>query len=447
MKINDLKVGVFLVIRYLKRANPWTTALITFVMLLTFLNLTVIGGILEGIVVGSFEGLRDRAIGDVFISPKTGEKQVERTQQILSTLKSDARVKAFAPRVSARAEVIPKNEFHKITDARVQRKEISTSALGIDADAERQVTNLPASIIEGSYFSSNKARREVLIGSGLLERYSPFGADVLSEVYPGEAIYVRLEGSDATGVGFGENENGRRSSGGVVAENQDSVTGVLQKYKVQGIFRTKAGELDLTIVFNDDEVKAASPLPGNNVTSIAIRLHDADDAIAVKQNLLNKGYGKYAKIETTDDAIGSFLNDIRTVFQLLGSVVGAIGLAVASITIFIIIFVTALSRSKYIGILKAIGITPSAIRVSYLLYALFFAILGTLLGLAVLYGLLVPFFIQNPIPFPFSDGILFTTPTRTTLYVALILIATTIAGFIPANHIIKKPAIDAVRGR
>ena len=63
---NDFIVGSFLTFRYIRGANRWTTVLIVFVMMLTFLNLTVIGGLLEGIVVGSFVGLRDRAIGDVF---------------------------------------------------------------------------------------------------------------------------------------------------------------------------------------------------------------------------------------------------------------------------------------------------------------------------------------------------------------------------------------------
>ena len=277
----------------------------------------------------------------------------------------------------------------------------------------------------------------------MLERYSPFGADVLSDVYPGDFVYMRIDNGRRGSVGFNDREN---SGSGTLSVQANSVfDSVLQKYRVRGVYRTKAGELDLAVVMNDDEVRASNPNPGNNVSSIAVRLVDSADASFVRDDLL-ASFGRYAKIETVDDAIGPFLGDVRTVFKLLGSVVGAIGLAVASITIFIIIFVTAASRSKFIGILKAIGVTPNAIRVSYVLYALSFAALGTLIGLALLYFVLVPFFDANPIPFPFSDGILYITPMSVVVQVTLLFLATFIAGLIPAHRVVRRPAIEAVRG-
>lgn len=441
---NDITVGSFLTLRYIRGASRWTTVLIVFVMVLTFLNLTVIGGLLEGIVVGSFVGLRDRAIGDVFVSAKEGESAIGRTQYILRDLRSNARVMSFSPRYSARTEVITEDDVYMVTNANEQRKSVTATALGIDPDAERRTTNLPDSLLEGSYFSPSGSRREILIGSALLERYSPFGADVLSDVYPGDFVFLRIGSGGGSGFGYDTDDdriNRNLSSGG-----RDTVSDVtLQKYRVRGVYRTKAGELDLAVIMHDDEVRANNPIPGNNANSIAIRLSDPDNAVLVRDDLLSS-FGRYAKIETVDDAIGPFLGDIRTVFKMLGSVVGSIGLAVASITIFIIIFVTAASRSRFIGILKAIGITPNAIRISYVLYAMSFAVVGSLIGFSLLYFLLVPFFAANPIPFPFSDGILYITPTGVLLQVILLFIATFIAGLIPAHRVVRRPAIEAIRG-
>ena len=437
-------MGSFLTLRYIRGASRWTTALIVFVMVLTFLNLTVIGGILEGIVVGSFVGLRDRAIGDVFVSAKEGENAVGRTQYILRDLRSDARVVSFSPRYSARAEVITEDDLYMITNANEQRKSVTATALGIDPDAERRTTNLPGSLLEGSYFSPSGLRREILIGSALLERYSPFGADVLSGVHPGDFVFLRIGGGNGNGFGYDADDD--RINRNLSPRGRDTVSSAaLQKYLVRGVYRTKAGELDLAIIMRDDEVRANNPVPGNNANSIAIRLADPDSAALVRDDLTHS-FGRYAKIETVDDAIGPFLGDIRTVFKMLGSVVGAIGLAVASITIFIIIFVTAASRSRFIGILKAIGITPNAIRISYVLYAMSFAAVGSLIGLSLLYFLLVPFFAANPIPFPFSDGILYITPTGVVAQVILLFIATFIAGLIPAHRVVRRPAIAAIRG-
>ncbi|MCY4577343.1 MAG: FtsX-like permease family protein [Candidatus Kaiserbacteria bacterium] len=441
---NDFSVGSFLTLRYIRGANRWTTALIVFVMVLTFLNLTVIGGLLEGIVVGSFVGLRDRAIGDVFISAKEGESSVGRTQYILRDLRGDARIVSFSPRYSTRVEVITEDDVYMVTNANEQRKSVTATALGIDPEAEQRTTNLPASLLEGSYFSPSGSRREILIGSALLERYSPFGADVLSGVHPGDFVFLRMGG--VGGSGFGYDTDDDRLSNNALSGGRSAVSETtLQKYRVRGVYRTKAGELDLAIIMHDDEVRANNPIPGNNANSIAIRLSDPDSAVLVRDDLLSS-FGRYAKIETVDDAIGPFLGDIRTVFKMLGSVVGAIGLAVASVTIFIIIFVTAVSRSRFIGILKAIGITPHAIRISYVLYALSFAVVGSLVGASILYFVLVPFFAANPIPFPFSDGILYITPTGVALQIALLFVATFVAGLIPAHRVVRRPAIEAIRG-
>lgn len=445
MSFTDFKVGFFLVIRYIKGANIWTTLLIMFVMLLTFLNLTVIAGLLEGIVAGSFEGLRTRAIGDVYISPKDGETQVKRTQQILAVLEDDARIRAFSPRNNVRVEVIQQEHFHQVIDINNERKSIKTNALGIDTRKEEATTNLSKHIIEGEYFSGGN-RKEILLGSALLERYSPFGEEVLGDVQIGDLVYVQIGGETGSGVIFDEESSSSRDVSGVRKQTEE-ITGLPQKYKVQGIYRTKAGEFDIAIMMDFDEVRLNQQNPANNVANIAVRLHDPDDADVVRDDLLGEGYDRYATIETVRQAIGSFLDDIRTVFRILGNVVGAIGLIVATITIFIIIFVTAVSRSKFIGILKAIGITPNAIRVSYVLYALFFAVLGTVLGLLILYAVLVPFVEANPIPFPFSDGILYVTTSGVIAKVAILFVATFFAGLIPSNKIIRQPAIDAVRGR
>ena len=46
-KDTSFSVGLFLATRDIRHSNPWTTALIIFVMSLTFLNMILIGGILS----------------------------------------------------------------------------------------------------------------------------------------------------------------------------------------------------------------------------------------------------------------------------------------------------------------------------------------------------------------------------------------------------------------
>ncbi|MEK7479692.1 MAG: FtsX-like permease family protein [Patescibacteria group bacterium] len=142
-----------------------------------------------------------------------------------------------------------------------------------------------------------------------------------------------------------------------------------------------------------------------------------------------------------------FLKDIIATFNLLGNVFSSLGLIVASITIFIVIFINALTRRKYIGILKGIGINGRAIEFSYIFQSIFYAMLGSAVGLALVYGILVPMFAAHPIDFPFSDGILVAPLDQTFFRVGLLVASTLIAGYIPAWMIIRKNTLDSILGR
>ena len=137
-------------------------------------------------------------------------------------------------------------------------------------------------------------------------------------------------------------------------------------------------------------------------------------------------------------AIPSFLRDVATTFDILGNAISSIALVVASITVFIVIYINAVTRRKFIGIMKGIGITPRSIQFSYIVQAIFYGVSGSAIGLFVTFGLLKPYFDANPINFPFSDGILDATPTGALIRVAILLFVTLLAGYIPAKLIVRK---------
>ncbi len=111
------------------------------------------------------------------------------------------------------------------------------------------------------------------------------------------------------------------------------------------------------------------------------------------------------------------------------------------------IFINAITRRKYIGILKGIGVDSSAIEMAYVMQAIFYALFGIAAGLVILYGFLVPFIDAHPIKFPFSDGILVAELGSTMIRALLLLIATIIAGFIPARLVVKQNTLDAILGK
>jgi hypothetical protein len=65
----------------------------------------------------------------------------------------------------------------------------------------------------------------------------------------------------------------------------------------------------------------------------------------------------------------------------------------------------------------------------------------------VVYGFLVPYFAENPINFPFSDGILVAPFDETMVRIGLLVASTVIAGYIPASMIVRKNTLDSILGR
>lgn len=219
---------------------------------------------------------------------------------------------------------------------------------------------------------------------------------------------------------------------------------------VRGIIKSKLNELDARIMMNQRELRKLIGRSDTNVDEISVRLNkgatDAD-ILAVKEILVQNGFEKDAKIQTYAEAQPKFLKDISAVFALLGNMIGSIGLIVASITVFIVVFVNAITRRKFIGILKGIGIHSRVIEFSYVIQSVFYAVIGSAIGFVILYALLVPYVDAHPINFPFSDGIIYVTLPGTFLRIFALFIASIIAGYIPARMIVKRNTLDAILGR
>jgi ABC-type lipoprotein release transport system permease subunit len=207
------------------------------------------------------------------------------------------------------------------------------------------------------------------------------------------------------------------------------------------------GEVDLRIFMNNRQLQQLIGRDDSNVGEIAVTLKDKNAAPAFRDALMGDGLSRFARIQTWDDAQPKFLKDIKATFGLLGNMIGSIGLAVASITIFIVIFVNAITRRRYIGIMKGIGISRTAIEFSYIMQSLFYATVGMTIGSIIVFAMLQPFIAAHPINFPFSDGILVATALGTLVRAGILFVTTIIAGYVPARIVVKQNTLDAILGR
>ncbi len=411
-----LSLGFFLAYRDLTRTNRWTTLLIIFVMTLTFLNLIVVQGILVGLIEASSNANRDLYTGDLIVSNLLEKSYIEQSNSVVNILRNIPEVEAITTRY------VEGGILETGYKTRIRQTDILNSAgglvAGIDPDTENKVTGLSSKVIEGEYLAADDFDK-VVIGKDMLYKYSPIdspGLQTLKDV--GIGSKVRLV-----------------------------INGFTREVTVKGILSSKVGEVDRRIFMTASQVRQLIGRTDYNVDEIAVRLTPGADANKVKQVLVDKGVEKIAKVQTWSEALPKFITDIRDAFALLGNMIGSIGLVVASITIFIVIFVNAVTRRKFIGILKGIGVHAMAIEISYVIQALFYAVIGTIAGTLFIYGFLVPFVAAHPIDFPFSDGILVATYSGTAIRAAILLVSTAIAGYVPAKIIVKQNTLDAILGR
>lgn len=138
---------------------------------------------------------------------------------------------------------------------------------------------------------------------------------------------------------------------------------------------------------------------------------------------------------------------MKSTFSMLGNIVGVISLIVGAITIFIVIFVNAITGRKYIGIMKGIGISARAIQVSYILQSLFYALSGILISSFIVIWFLKPWFSLHPIQFPVTEGELAVTVGGLLIRAIILTITAFISGFVPAWLVTRQHTLDAILGR
>jgi len=398
----------------LKRTNAWTTSLIVFVMALTFLNLVVVSGILIGLVQGSSDSYQRQYSSDILVEKMPFTKYISKGNDILFAAKTIKEIEAISVRYLEGATV--QSDFTKNIKANEITPQAAATIAGIEPIDEDKATGLSKLVVAGKYFDRSEFN-SALIGSGLISEYNPNAilGETLKNVVPGSKIRI-------------------------------VVNGKFVDLKIKGVVKSKVGEVNRRIYIDRNYFTQLYDRSNNNPNEIAIKIKTGIQLQPIKI-LLQGVAGENALVQTARESQGSFLKDIETTFSLLGGVIGGIAIMVSSITIFIVIFINALTRKKYIGILKAIGIKNSVVVVSYLAQALFYSIAGIMIGLALLYGLIKPYFDANPIDFPFSDGILAVTAAGVSSRIMILMVATVIAGILPILLIVKKNTLNLILGR
>jgi len=420
-KEHSLYVGFFLAFRDIRRNNPWTTALIILVISLTFFNMLFLSGILLGFAGAAIGTYPQYYSGDVFIIPATNKTYIADTDSILTVVNSLPTLKAVSVRETSTG-LLEYNYQNKLRPTDLSESASGTAA-GIDPVAENKMSKLSGTMVAGSYLDPGDAD-EIIIGSNLIQKYATVRGAVLAV---GSKVLQQAD---------------------VGSRVRLTINGVQKEVTIKGVFTTNSVFVDSRIYMTESTFREMTQNQSLNANEIAIRLKQNADQEAAKQYIIkNLPKNEDVIVETSKEALPSSIYTIIQALGKLGNLVGAIALMVSAVTIFIVIYVNAITRRKFIGILKGIGISSHAIEISYILQALFYAISGITISTIFIMGLLKPYVDLHPFNFASINASLAIGYSNVFYNALALLITSFISGFIPAWLVTKQNTLDAILGR
>ena len=413
---NDYTVGSFLAIRELKRSNPWSTALVIFVMSLTFMNMVLMGGVLIGLAEGMMNSFQKYYSSDVLVKPAVQNYAITQSSILQNVIETLPTYRAKSSRYTASA-VLENENIIKVKETDIGER-VSGTLVGINPKDENSVTGISSKIIEGAYLDEYSTDA-IVVGKSLLAQYSKGSSTEprLKDIKVGSRLLL------------------------LVGESETEVI-------VQGIVDSGNSTVDGRIFISEATMRSLTRNQNLSASEIAISLlPNTSEQDAKSYILANFPYSTNIIVETGEEALPKAIQDMKKTFSMLGNMVGAISLIVGAITIFIVIFVNAITRRKYIGIMKGIGISASAIEISYIIQSLFYALSGIAIASLLVMGFLKPWFAIHPLKFPVTEGQLAITTGGLIIRGLILMITAFISGYIPARMVTKQNTLDAILGR
>ena len=413
--MGNLKLALFLAFKSIIKGNRWALVLIILVMSLSFANLLLTPSILSGVTNTLNRQQIDTLYGNIVIDPPPTEHYLSRASLIEKKIEQIPGVTGVSAHLNSSAFI----EYQwKEKDSPSDKGESGTwSVIGIDPTREIDVTTIHEHIIQGSYLDSND-RDEIVLGVEIA------GGDRAQT-----AEFLTLQG-----VRIGDEVR-------LTYPN-----GVQREYRVKGIFQAKEmTQADRLAFVTKTEMASVMgrTVYGDRASRILVRTGQGVTESQLIQEIRSLGID--AEVRSWSE-YGGAMGGIVSSFDVIASLIGTIGLVVAGIVMFIVIYINVINKKRQIGILRAIGIKRNVIVGSYLTQAIFYAILGIVFG-GLLFGYgIQPYFELHPLDLPLGEVSLTVRALTISSAILGILTAAVLAGLIPVISITRQRIIQAIWG-
>ncbi len=413
--MGNLKLAVFLAYKSIIKGNRWALALIILVMSLSFANLMLTPSILSGVSETLDRQQVDTLLANIIIDPQPDEYYLNHTSQIERMVAQIPGVAGVSSHLNSSAFI----EYEWSEKESPADKGISGtwSVIGIEPESEQNVTTIHSHIIEGSYLEPQD-RGEIVLGV---------------EISGGEKAQT-TEFLTLQGVRTGDKVR------------LTYTNGIQREYTVKGIFQAQEMiQADRLAFITKEEM--ASVLGRQAYSDRASQiLVKTGEGVTENQIIQEISYLDIDAEVRSWHEYGGAMGGIVSSFDIIASLINTIGLVVAGIVMFIVIYINVINKKRQIGILRAIGIKRGVIIGSYLSQAIFYAILGIIFGgLMFGYGI-QPYFELHPLELPLGQVSLAIKQITVQYAIIGLIFAAVLAGLIPVMSITRQGIIKAIWG-
>ena len=407
--LESVKTAFFIAYKSIVKGNRSTSALLIFVLSLSFLELMFITGILGGLTNGIVQTVVNTSTSHIEIMPQE-EPTVKNYIEHQEELRRD--IEAIPGVIATARHYTLGGSFSYDKEKSGKFKTVSAQIYGIDPDQEKKVSTIADYIIDGKYLDG-LSTDEILLGAGLAGGYGLPQPNDLGGVRAGDKVQVAYS------------------------------NGIVRSYTVKGVYNVVIGTITNAAFITSKE--ADSILSTYNEASEVLVKVDQSGAVLDKYVSEIKKVAPNLVVKKYTDII-SIIGTLLDAFDLISYIVSIISIVVAAITIFVLIYVSAVNKRRQIGILKAIGIKENTIVLSYVFQSLFYAVCGVIVGLVLLFGILSPAIREHPLRLPFGNVYLVYTGWRVVISVISLLLAGFFGGLIPARIVARENILKAIWG-
>jgi putative ABC transport system permease protein len=397
--LEKAKVSFFLASRSITRGNKGITIFTVFVLTLIFVQLVLFSSMLAGVTL-KFNDLRvDFQTGNVVIEPDEDERYIEDSSALQKKIESLPQVVGTSARLKTTGNF------------RYKEKEMGGTVYGIDPADEIFVTGLEDAVISGE-FLSRPDRGEIILGR---EVSGGFGALMES-----------------------------RSLGGVeVGDTVElTISGKTREFRVKGIYTTLYFMADASAYLSRTDMEEMLDIENRDLAQeIAVKTTSGTDEYETRTALLSLGVRE--NIRTWHEFAG-ILSLIEGTLGMVRNIMNAIGLLIAFVIIFVVIYVNIVNKKRQIGVQKAIGIEQNVIIASFVLQGMLYAGAGVILGYILMQYGIVPYTVANPVQVPVGAISLELDELEAVNRAVLLFMASVIGSVIPAYKLANKGLLELI---